>query len=125
MYNQQVICESLQSAYDKNAKVIVFPELCITGATCQDLFFQELLLENALQALQKIAAYTEGHEALVFVGLPVRRQQKLYNVAAVLQDGVILGMVPKSYLTVSESRYFTSGNQAPPFPRHFFRPLLL
>lgn len=75
MYNAQIICENLQSAYDKKAKLIVFPELCITGYTCQDLFFQETLLEKALDALRTITAYTEGHDALVFVGLPVRRLQ--------------------------------------------------
>ena len=111
MYNAQIICENLQSAYDKKAKMIVFPELCITGYTCQDLFFQETLLKQALDALRTITAYTEGHDALVFVGLPVRRLQKLYDVVAVLQDGVVLGMVPKSYPSVTETRWFTSGNE--------------
>ena len=54
MYNAQIICENLQSAYDKKAKLIVFPELCITGYTCQDLFFQETLLKQALDALRTI-----------------------------------------------------------------------
>lgn len=114
IYNAGQICEKLKEAYEKKAKIIVFPELCITGYTCQDLFLQELLLQEALLALQKIAAYTKGQDALVFVGLPVERGQKLYNVAAALRDGKVLGMVPKTcipnYGEFYEARHFVSGN---------------
>jgi len=112
-YNAQMICNALKEAYEKDAKVIVFPELCITGSTCQDLFFQGLLQEKSMEALLEIADCTKNQDALVFVGLPVKRQQMLYNVAAVLQDGEILGMIPKSYLSAQEMRYFTSGNEEP------------
>lgn len=114
IYNAGQICEKLKEAYEKKAKIIVFPELCITGYTCQDLFLQDLLLKEALLALQKIAAYTNGQDALVFVGLPVERGQKLYNVAAALRDGKVLGMVPKTcipnYGEFYEARHFVSGN---------------
>ena len=77
VHNAEVICKKMQEAFDKGAKIIVFPELCITGYTCQDLFLQETLLSGALDALRKIIDHTDGHDSLVFVGLPVERQQKL------------------------------------------------
>ena len=114
-YNAEQIKERLAEAYDKGAKVIVFPELCLTGYTCCDLFLQELLLEEALQQLIGLAGFTRGHDALVFVGLPFEKDGKLYNVAAALQDGMILGMVPKRYSPVYaefyEGRYFAAGEE--------------
>ncbi len=113
-YNAEVICEKLKEVYARNAKVIVFPELCITGYTCGDLFLQELLLEEAENSLLRIARETKGEDAIVMVGLPVVRDGKLYNVAAVLQNGNILGMVPKanipSYAEFYEGRHFSEGN---------------
>lgn len=117
VHNAEVICKKMQEAFDRGAKIIVFPELCITGYTCQDLFLQETLLSGALDALRKIIDHTDGHDSLVFVGLPVERQQKLYNVAAVIQDGMLLGMVPKAYIPnygeFYEARHFTAGNEEP------------
>ena len=113
-YNAQAILEKLEEAYEHEAKIIVFPELCVTGYTCGDLFLQELLLEEAKRQLAVIADATEGRDSLVLVGLPVERDGRLYNVAAVLQDGAILGMVPKanipSYAEFYEGRHFTEGN---------------
>ena len=113
-YNAQVICEELEKVYEKQAKIIVFPELCITGYTCNDLFLQELLLEEAKKALRTVTRATEGKDALVFVGLPLERDGKLYNVAAALQDGEILGFVPKTnipvYAEFYEGRHFAEGN---------------
>lgn len=114
-YNAQVICEKLEAAYEQGAKIIVFPELCITGYTCGDLFLQELLLEEAKEQLLHIADATEGKDAIVMVGLPLERDGRLYNVAAVLQDGRILGLVPKanipSYAEFYEGRHFIEGNE--------------
>lgn len=116
-YNADRICEKLREAYEKKAKIIVFPELCITGYTCEDLFSQELLLQGALRALRKIAACTKGQDALVYVGLPVEYRQELYNAAAVLQDGKVLGMIPKTYIPnygeFYEARHFAPGNGEP------------
>lgn len=116
-YNAQVICEELKKAYEKGAKIIVFPELCITGYTCGDLFGQELLLNQAKKQLLRIADATTGHDAIVFVGLPIERENKLYNVAAAIQDGSILGMVPKksipAYAEFYEGRHFAPGNEEP------------
>lgn len=113
-YNAQIICEKLEEVYQQGAKIIVFPELCITGYTCADLFLQGLLLDEAWKALLKIAEATDGRDALVMVGLPVEKDGKLYNVAAVLQDGCILGMIPKanipSYAEFYEGRHFAEGN---------------
>lgn len=115
VYNAQVICEKLEEAYEKGAKIIVFPEMCLTGYTCGDLFLQEILLEEAKKQLLRIADATEGSDAVVVVGLPIDRDGRLYNVAAVLQDGSILGMVPKanipSYAEFYEGRHFTEGNR--------------
>lgn len=115
VYNAERICEKLKEAYERKAKIIVFPELCITGYTCQDLFWQDVLLKEALTALRKIAAFTKGQDALVFVGLPVERHQKLYNAAAAIRDGKVLGMVPKTcipnYGEFYEARHFTPGNE--------------
>ncbi len=114
-YNAAAVCQKLQEAYDKDAKIIVFPELCLTGYTCGDLLLQDLLLDEALKQLQHIADVTQGHNALVFVGLPVEKDGRLYNVAAVLRDGAVVGMVPKAsipnYGEHSEGRYFTEGNK--------------
>ncbi len=120
-YNAGVICERLEEACKNGAKIIVFPELCITGYTCGDLFLQEILLREASAQLLCIAERTRGKDALVMVGLPLEREGRLYNVAAVLRDGEILGMIPKanipSYAEFYEGRHFAEGNAEPvPFP---------
>lgn len=114
-YNAAQIKIKLTEAYEQGAKVIVFPELCITGYTCNDLFLQELLLEEALKQLCVLADFTEGHDSLVFVGLPFEKDGNLYNVAAVLQDGMILGLIPKmhipNYGEFYEGRHFAPGEE--------------
>ena len=114
-YNGEEVCRKLEEAYGRGAKIIVFPELCLTGYTCEDLFHQEILLEGARKALGRVKETTAGKDALVFVGLPITRDGKLYNVAAVLQDGRILGMVPKANIPVYgefyEGRHFAEGNR--------------
>lgn len=93
----------------------MFPELCITGYTCNDLFLQELLLEKAKEALLTIAEETGQLETLFLVGLPVDKDGRLYNVAAVLYRGRILGMIPKKnipmYAEFYEGRHFTPGEE--------------
>lgn len=113
VYNAQVICEKIDEAVEKGAQILVFPELCLTGYTCNDLFLQELLLKRAREQLVVIANHTIGLDALLFVGLPLEHEQKLYNVAAVLQNGEILAFIPKSnipnYAEFYEYRHFTPG----------------
>lgn len=116
-YNAREICKGIEEAVERGAKLIVFPELCLTGYTCGDLFLQELLLTRALDALSTVALVTEGSDALVFVGLPIVKAHKLYNVAAVLQNGEVLAFVPKryipSYAEFYEARHFAPGNLLP------------
>lgn len=97
-YNKQKICRMIDETVNAGAKVVVFPELCITGYTCGDLFLQDTLLKEARKALKEIAEYTRGKDALIFVGAPAAVSGKLYNVAAVLNQGKILGLVTKTFL---------------------------
>ena len=118
-YNADMICDAIAEATAAGAKVIVLPELCITGYTCGDLFLQEKLLREAKNALLKIAGFTRFMECLIFVGLPYAYHGKLYNVAAAISEGKILGFVPKTcipnYNEFYESRYFVPGMEEPVF----------
>ena len=116
-YNKERICELIRQAAEQGVKIMVFPELCITGYTCGDLFYQELLLREAKKALFEIAEMTRDLDAVVFVGLPVEYQAKLYNVAAALCGGKILGLVPKTHIPTYnefyERRHFAKGMETP------------
>ena len=116
-YNREQICMLIDEAQEKGAKILVFPELCITGYTCGDLFYQELLLREAKKELLAIAKYTERKDCLVFVGLPLEHQGKLYNVAAAIAQGKVLGLVTKTHIPnyneFYERRHFVSGMKQP------------
>ncbi len=103
--NAAAIIEQIRQADAAGVNLLVLPELCITGYTCGDLFYNETLLNKALDALLQIAKVTEELYPVVVVGLPLRYQHKLYDCAAVLSQGNILGFVPKTY----PSGQFTSG----------------
>lgn len=111
--NKKAILEKVQEMQALGAGIMVLPELCITGYTCQDLFWQSRLLLEAKKTLLEIAAETKDVDALLFVGLPMEVYGKLFNVAAALCHGRILGLVPKihipSYAEFYEGRHFTSG----------------
>ena len=94
-YNTEQILKKLDEV---EAKVIAFPELCITGYTCSDLFLQDVLLRDAKKALLQIAEATKEKDALVFVGAPITVDGELYNVAAALNHGKILGFTTKTFL---------------------------
>ncbi len=115
-YNTEIICEQIKEAAEKGAKVIVLPELCITGYTCGDLFWQEKLLAEAKKALFTIAACTAELDCIAFVGLPFAYHGALYNVAAAVNRGQVLGLVPKTFLPnyneFYEARHFTRGMEA-------------
>lgn len=115
-YNADRIIQWIGQMKDAQAKIMVFPELCVTGYTCGDLFWQERLLEEAKEQLLRIAQETKDTDALIFLGLPLEYESKLYNVAAVISRGKILGFVPKifipNYNEYYEARYFTSGRDA-------------
>lgn len=97
-FNVDKIISQLEKCREEGVKVAVFPELCITGYTCQDLFFQNALLDRAMYGAVKIAKKTVNSDMLVAVGMPVRAKGKLYNCAAVIQDGEVRAFVPKTHL---------------------------
>ncbi len=97
-FNKDQIISKLTEAAKEGAKVIVFPELCITGYTCSDLFLQDVLLEEARKGIVEIAKATESINALVFVGAPLTVDGELYNVAVSMNRGKILGFTTKTFL---------------------------
>jgi len=111
-YNADRIIELARQAAADDASIIVFPELCITGYTCGDLFLQKTLLDGAKKALVKIINETSELDALIIIGLPYEVNGKLYNCAAVINDGNIIGFVPKKnipgYSEFYETRHFNS-----------------
>ena len=111
--NGNEIIRLIHEMEKEHVKVMTFPELCITGYTCQDLFLQRRLLDSAWETLLKITKETADVDALVFIGVPFRNHGKLYNAAAVLNRGEIIGLVPKTYLPnygeFYEQRHFASG----------------
>ena len=114
-YNGKMICDLIKETAEHGAKIIVFPELCITGYTCGDLFLQEKLLREARRELLSVTAFSKGVDAIIFVGLPFEHRGKLYNVAAAISGGKLLGIVPKTYLPnyneFYEARHFTRGTE--------------
>ena len=112
-YNTDRIIEMIEEAQKQEIKLVVFPELCITGYTCGDLFLQDTLLRQAVESVKRIADFTKGLDPVVVVGLPYLVKGKLYNVAAIIQDGRVLGLIPKisipNYTEFYEARHFTSG----------------
>ena len=115
VYNAGEILKLIRQMETEGAKIMAFPELCITGYTCQDLFWQTLLLDSAREQLIWLAKETSQVDALIIVGLPWEYNGKLYNVAAVLNRGTILGLVPKTnlpnYAEYYEARHFTPADQ--------------
>ena len=110
-FNKESIIKMVREAAEYNVKLLVLPELCITGYTCGDLFLQQRLINAAEETLKEIAAATAGLAILVAVGLPVSYNGKLYNCAAILYDGQVLGFIPKknlpNYSEFYELRHFS------------------
>jgi len=117
-YNVAEIEKLITLADEQNVEMVVFPELCITGYTCQDLFRQELLIEKAEEALLVLLDFTRKLDVVCIVGMPVRIGSLLYNCAAVIQRGTLLGIVPKTYLPnyaeFYEKRWFASATDLQP-----------
>ena len=113
-FNAQQIDTQIAIADGKGVQIIVFPELCITGYTCADLFAQTLLLEEAEIALMQIMNNTRQMDIISIVGMPVVVNANLMNCAIALQKGKILGVVPKTYLPNdkenAEARWFSSAS---------------
>lgn len=114
-FNVESILSEIKKLKKNHVKVMVFPELCITGATCKDLFYQKSLLSDALLGLKKIKDFSNDLDAIIAVGLPLKKEGKLYDVTAIINRGDVLGFVPKTVLSntgeFSDSRWFASGEE--------------
>jgi len=117
-YNVQQIENLIAQAEGQGVEVIVFPELSITGYSCQDLFHQQLLIDKAEEGLMLLLDFTRKLDIIAVVGLPVRVGALLYNCAAIIQQGSLLGLVPKNYLPnyneFYEKRWFASAADLQP-----------
>ena len=110
--NAKGICAYMEQADKENVDLIVFPELAITGYSCGDLFFQEILHNGVKLALKQILACAEKLPKLTaVVGFPLKVNTRLYNCAGVISDGKLQAIVPKTYLTGAEKRFFTAGKE--------------
>ena len=114
-FNTQNIINAMEEAQKNGAKILAFPELCVTGYTCSDLFDHSVLLKASRKALLEIAENTNDKDMLVFVGAPLEVNGKLYNVAAAMNQGEIIGFTTKTFLPnygeFYEMRQFTPGPQ--------------
>ncbi|HCW22208.1 MAG TPA: NAD(+) synthase [Lachnospiraceae bacterium] len=116
-YNAGKIIDGMKEAYAEGARILVLPELSLTGYTCNDLFLQDTLLGGAEEGLDAVRKATEDLNAIVFVGFPLSLRGRLYNTAAVLFRGKILAFIPKRFLPgygeFYEERQFTEGPAVP------------
>lgn len=116
-YNKEKIMEKLETAYSYNAGIIAFPELALTGYTCQDLFLQTALIDAVNTAVAEIAAGTAERDGVVILGAPVRFSGQLYNGAYVIGNGRIYGVSIKTFLPeyneFYEKRWFSSAEELP------------
>ncbi len=112
-FNANQIIAQINEAEKNGASLVVFPELCVTGYTCSDLFLQSALLNAAKDAVKKIVFETAELDIISIVGTPIALRQSLFNCAVVIYKGKILGIVPKinipNYSEFYEARHFTSG----------------
>ena len=112
-YNVGEIIKGIEKAYAENAALVVFPELCVTGYTCGDLFNHKNFIDAAMKGVETVVKATEGKKILVFIGAPIRDDHKLYDAAIAVCDGEIVGIVPKTHLAnygeSYEARNFTAG----------------
>ncbi len=111
------IKELITQADNQRVNLLTLPELCITGYTCGDLFFNTALIDSAKQTLLEITEFSKGKYPIIILGLPFIFNSKLYNCVAVILNGRILGIIPKSYIAdhngFEEKRYFDSGLNIP------------
>lgn len=112
-FNGQQICKQIDAASEQGIRILNFPELCVTSYTCSDLFLQEALIESAREEVIRIAKHTKGKQMFTVVGFPLSYDGSLYNCAAAMYDGKVLGIVPKKHLPnyseFYEARHFACG----------------
>ncbi len=109
--NCNEIINMFEKAKAENAEIIVFPELCVCGATCGDLFLQELLIESCHNGIRKICQATIEYNGYVIIGSPFKNGGKLFNCALVISNGKVIYSVAKSKLSLDEKRWFTDGKE--------------
>ena len=110
-FNAKSIISAITDAYMRGVRVLVLPELCVTGATCGDLFLHSTLLCDAQRALEEIIAASAGFDMVCAVGAPIRANGKLRNCAVVFSKGEILGIVPKCHVPPHQQRWFTGDDK--------------
>ena len=108
-YNTAEICRLAGEAFDKEVSLVVFPELSMTGYSCGDLFFQNVLVKGAEDGVRKVLEFSRGKDMTIVVGAPVPYRSRLYSCAVVIRNGNVKGIVPKTYLSAEEGRWFASG----------------
>ena len=108
-YNTARTKSSINEAYRKGISLLTFPELNITGSTCGDLFCQNLLIREAERSVNEIVHESKDKNIAIVIGTPVAYKGRLYNCAAVINDGKVAGLVPKIHVSAAESRWFASG----------------
>ncbi len=109
-HNVAEICRLAGEAFEKEVSLVVFPELSVTGYSCADLFGQSLLVKAAEEGVKKIMEFSRGKALTIIVGAPVAYRSRLYDCAVVIRNGNVKGIVPKTYISSEESRWFASGS---------------
>ena len=114
IYNVEMIKKQIDEAINKNIQIISFPELSITGYTCGNLFNQDVLIDASYEGIKDLVNYSKDKMIVIIVGAPIKCENKLYNCAVVINDGKVLGIVPKTYIPnyneFYEMRWFKSSN---------------
>ncbi|MPW26586.1 NAD(+) synthase [Alkalibaculum sp. M08DMB] len=112
-YNKMQIIKTIEEVVESEVEIVVYPELCISGYTCGDLFFQDALLIEVEKSVKEICEYLVPYDMLVVIGAPIRLRGQVYNCAISINKGKIIGIVPKRYLPNAnefyEKRWFASG----------------
>ena len=113
LYNTDELVKEIRKASEKDINIVLTPELSLTGYTCADLFHQNTLIKDSEKCLERLLEETKDVDIISILGLPIKYENKLYNAAAVIQKGEILGIVPKCYIPnygeFYEQRWFASG----------------
>ena len=111
-FNVCEIINEIKHAKEKNVQIVCFPELSVTGYSCSDLFYQDILIEQAKNGLKQVIEETKGIDIISILGMPIKFENQLFNTAVVIQKGEILGIVPKTFIPnygeFYEKRWFAS-----------------
>ena len=111
IYNVEEILIQVKTAEINDIDLLVTPELALTGVTCDDLFYQNILIEKTEEAIKKICDETADLDITLVLGVPIKAYNKLFNVALIINQGKIIGLVPKKNLSWMERKWFTSGEE--------------